>query len=89
MPLPCGFVAGVWGAACVPPRPGEARRLAWTLRSRAAARMEEGASSQKGFRLVEHRSGFAAKKNKLTRKLGFINFLGRESGWFYAFGVLF
>ena len=51
--------------------------------------MEEGASSQKGFRLVEHRSGFAAKKNKLTRKLGFINFLGRESGWFCALGVLF
>ena len=29
------------------------------------------------------------KENNLTHKLGFINFLGRESGWFCALGVLF
>ena len=88
MPLSCGFVAGV----LVRLHAAAARRseaLGMDLEEQGCSTMEEGASSQKGFRLVEHRSGFAAKKNKLTRKLGFINFLGRESGWFYAFGVLF
>ena len=76
-----------FGAACVLPQPGEARRSAWTLRSRAAAQMEEGASSQKGILSGEAPLRLGGKEKQTRPQAGLHVFLGRDSGGLYALGV--